>query len=488
MQMKCIFIMIFLFSSCSRFSSITRDPSSQADAKSCLKILNQIRHLSDSTKASKVPTESRAILWDWLQQQSQIDVVDAYNDLLKMNLSSEESIIITKALASGELQTDRFNYILWASGQLPKRRARAFRELGEWQNVEKTVELKKFLKSRKKFDQWEEKKFKKLLDEAGDDANAPLLKAQAKKQRESYERLKYACSAKVPNSDNANAGKNFRRFIMTVGPLSVVAGYTVANWSELQNAIREMQEGEGAPLKGWFKQLGYDLSIGLILNYTLGRIFSEPTGTYFNKVAKGYGADLVLGVADMFAYNIIFPKDNNEIEKRFNELKSDPNFESQMQLLQKQLDNIGFVVKFKSTVMDMVRKAIGSGQAMSFPEFGLLNLTVADLERPEVQKLVMKAIAAQLYHEGRYGAETPEWPKDIIETGEGGADRLFFYAGVGPLYHSVNILIGTRIYQTICMGKNNLGKAFTQAAVMHTIWAFSYNLFEFPFRSEMIGQ
>src|SRR5690606_17095812 len=118
----------------------------------------------------------------------------------------------------------------------------------------------------------------------------------------------------------------------------------------------------------------------------------------------------------------------------------------------------------------------------------LLNISPADLERPEVQKLVLKAMAAELYQEGRYGAETPDWPQTIVYTGEGGADRLFFYAGVGPLYHTVNIFIGARIYQTICMGKENLGRAFAKAALMHTAWAFSYNMFEFPLRSEIIGQ
>jgi len=101
---------------------------------------------------------------------------------------------------------------------------------------------------------------------------------------------------------------------------------------------------------------------------------------------------------------------------------------------------------------------------------------------------VMSALSAEMYFEGRYGAEPPEWSETLIQTGEGGSDRLFFYASVGPLYHTVNIAIGTRIYQTICMGKENIGKAFAKAAVMHTIWAFSYNLFEFPMRSRLINQ
>lgn len=487
--LKQLLIMSFLFLlGCSSSIVGNRSPSSKLDSRSCHTIIRQISRLEKVSTETKTTNESKALLWEWLQNQEHVDFVDSYTDILKMNLNNDEVQIITKALGEGELKTDRMNYILWSSGQLPKKRARAFKELASWDQPDSTRELKKFLKARKKFDQWEEARFQKLIKDAGNDGNAPALKAQAKKQREAYERLKYACSAKVPNSDNMSAGKNFKRFIMTVGPISVVAGYTVANWQELKDSIAQMQEGEGAALGGWFKQLGYDLSIGLILNYTLGRIFSEPTGTYLQKASKGYLADLGLGVADMFAYNLVFPKDNKEIESRFESLKTDPNFKQNMELLQKRLDEIGFMVKFKSTVIGMVKDMISRGERFELPEAGLMSLTQADLDRPEIQKIVLKAIAAQLYEEARYGANPPEWPADIIHSGEGGSDRFFFYAGVGPFYHLVNIAIGTRIYQTICMGKDNLGRAFGKAAVMHTIWAFGYNLFEFPLRSNLIGQ
>lgn len=428
------------------------------------------------------------MLWEWLQSHVQEDHARYYSDFLKFNFTDDETALVTKNLSQGELGQDRINYLVWATGQLPKKRERALKELAMWNEPEQTVELKKFLKARNKFDRWEEKRLARLVKQEGEGADQSLLKSQARRERNQYERLKYACSAKVPNSDNASAGKNFRRFIMTVGPVSVVAGYTVANWDELRSAWQEMQEGDGAALKSWFKHLGYDVSIGMILNYTIGRIFSEPTGTYFQKIVRGYRADTMLGVVDMFTYNAVFPKDDEEMQKRFEELKKDPEFEKNMKLLQKRLDEIGFVSRFKSTVIGMVKDMLGRGESFQLPEAGLLALTPADLDRPEVQKVVMQAIAAQIYEEERYGAETPEWPETIIRTGEGGSDRLFFYAGVGPLYHAVNIAIGSRIYQTICMGKDNLPRAFAKAAAMHTIWAFGYNMFEFPLRNTLIGQ
>lgn len=433
-------------------------------------------------------SELRVQLWQWLSENSDDQRVDHYIDLVKLNFDQEELDSITTTLHQTELSRDRMNYLIWSGGLLPKKRKRALSELSMWDSAEQTKELKKFLKARKKFDKWENKKFTELLSEAGEGADVQTLKLNAKAQRETYERLKYACSAKIPNTDNAAAGKNFRRFILTVGPMSVLAGYTVANWSELQQAWQEMQEGEGKALKAWFKHLGYDLSIGIILNYTIGRIFSEPTGSYFQKVVKGYGADLAIGTADMFAYNFIFPSDQEEIQIRFEALKKEPDFEAKMLLLQKRLDEVGFMVKFKASLISTVKEMIGRGEPLELPEAGLFTISQADLERPEIRKLVIKALTAQLYEEGRYGAEPPQAAESLIHTGEGGSDRLLFYAGVGPLYHTVNIAIGTRIYQTICMGKNNLSQAFAKAALMHTIWAFSYNMFEFPLRSRLINQ
>src|SRR5690606_4194346 len=124
-------------------------------------------------------------------------------------------------------------------------------------------------------------------------------------------------------------------------------------------------------LKSWFKHLGYDVSIGMILNYTIGRIFSEPTGTYFQKIVRGYRADTMLGVVDMFTYNAVFPKDDEEMQKRFEELKKDPEFETNMKLLQKRLDEIGFVSRFKSTVIGMVKDMLGRGESFQLPEAGL---------------------------------------------------------------------------------------------------------------------
>tara|TARA_R100000656_G_scaffold13916_1_gene14079 strand:+ start:455 stop:1927 length:1473 start_codon:yes stop_codon:yes gene_type:complete len=487
--LKASILALLFLSGCARLETGLRAPSSaNGDFSSCRTLLTQIRRLSNLNGDKTMPTDLRAQLWDGISEFSLENKIDNYIDLTKLNFDQEELGLVLKGLSEGEFGQDRMNYLIWSGGQVPKRRKRALTELVSWNSPEETKELKKFLKARKKFDQWEEKKFKDLVQEAGEGSDTQALKRQAKTQRNTYERLKYACSAKIPNTDNAAAGKNFRRFILTVGPMSVLAGYTVANWSELQDAWAQMQEGEGAPLKSWFKQLGYDLSIGIILNYTIGRIFSEPTGTYAQKVIRGYGADLVIGTADMFAYNIVFPSDDNKLKERFEELKQTPDFTEKMNLLQRQLDQVGFAVKFKKTVMDQFREIIGQGQPFSLPEAGLVSLSPEDLEKPEIQKIVLQALTAQLYEEGRYGAEPPDWQESLINTGEGGSDRLFFYASVGPLYHTVNIAIGTRIYQTICMGKNNLSQAFAKAALMHTAWAFSYNLFEFPLRSRMINQ
>tara|TARA_R110000868_G_scaffold197846_3_gene444059 strand:+ start:2953 stop:4425 length:1473 start_codon:yes stop_codon:yes gene_type:complete len=484
-----IILAIMFLSGCARLDTGLRAPSSATtDFYSCKTLMTQIRRLSNLNGDKTMSVELRSQLWDGISEFAVENKVDNYIDLVKLNFDQDEMSFVLKGLSEGEFGQDRMNYLIWSGGQVPKRRKNALSELSSWSSPENTKELKKFLKARKKFDQWEDKKFKDLLKDAGDSGDVELIKRQARMQRHTYERLKYACSAKLPNTDNAAAGKNFRRFILTVGPMSVLAGYTVANWSELQDAWAQMQEGEGAPLKSWFKHLGYDLSIGIILNYTIGRIFSEPTGTYAQKVIKGYGADLVIGTADMFAYNIIFPGDDEKLKERFEELKTTPDFEEKMKLLQSQLDHVGFVVKFKRSVMQNFKEIIGQAGPMSIPEAGLAGLSVQDLENPEVQKLVMQALTSQLYEEGRYGAEPPEWSESLINTGEGGSDRLFFYASVGPIYHTVNIAIATRIYQTICMGKNNLSQAFAKAALMHTAWAFSYNLFEFPLRSQMINQ
>src|SRR5690606_11483887 len=184
-----------------------------------LRMLNQIRSLSRSVENTKSDVKSREILWEWLQNQQQLDPVDSYSDLLKLNLTIDEVAIMTKALNPQEFKSDRLNYVIWAAGRYPKDRDIAFKELSSWDSPEKTKQLKKFLKAREKFDAWEEKEFRKLISQNKDEGDPVALRRLARQKRESYERLKYACSAKVSNNDNANAGKNFRRFIMTVGPV-----------------------------------------------------------------------------------------------------------------------------------------------------------------------------------------------------------------------------------------------------------------------------
>src|SRR5690606_5938731 len=115
---------------------VVRGPSSSADSKSCKTLLNQIRRLESIASSSSVPAESRSTLWEWVQGQSHFDSVDAYSDLIKMNLTSDEVTMVTATLRSTELQTDRMNYLLWASGQLPKNREAALKELAQWNSPE----------------------------------------------------------------------------------------------------------------------------------------------------------------------------------------------------------------------------------------------------------------------------------------------------------------------------------------------------------------
>lgn len=107
------------------------------------------------------------------------------------------------------------------------------------------------------------------------------------------------------------------------------------------------------------------------------------------------------------------------------------------------------------------------------------NLTHADLDRPEVQDVLVAASMMQIYHESK-----GEW----IDTGDAGLDRYsynaVFYAAMIPKSIVQNFIT----YRMLCMGQDNAKLSFTKAVIFNVASNFVVNQALFGYRHKAINQ
>jgi hypothetical protein len=298
---------------------------------------------------------------------------------------------------------------------------------------------------------------------------AKKMDASAQKR---YQDLYYGCKALRPNDINKNAAKNFKRFNLSLSLGTLGASYAFYNMD------KEL-DGE------WYAKLGYDVGVTILMSYVGGNIQTKATDTQLAKSLKGYFMGRALSVVDIVVYDPIFNKEHATAEHRFEELKKDPEFKKKAAELFKLYQQQGLYRKYKNNLMDTLRKlpeGISLGvKGPSVDEYNVdwNNLTHADLERPEVQDVLVAASMAQVYQEGK-----GQW----IETGDNGLDRYAFNTIFYGVQIPKSIVQNFLTYKMLCMGQDNVKLSFTNAVIFNVATNFFVNQALYGYREKAINQ
>lgn len=363
-----------------------------------------------------------------------------------------ESLNMQKSPVSLKRAQDYLNYVLGLNNKSQKN---ALMDMAQFDATEITsVQIKKFLKH--------ENKLKKEF-------NLKKMDSQSQKR---YQELYYGCRALKPNDVNKNAAKNFKNFNLSLNLGTLGASYAFYNMDKEIN-------GE------WFAKLGYDVGITVLFSYVGGNIQTKATDTQLVKSLKGYFIGRALSVVDIVVYDPMFNKENEIATKRIEELKKDPAYKKKIEELLKAYKERGVYRQYKEKLIDSLKNlpegiSLGlTGESVDENNVDWNNLSHADLDRPEVQEVLVAASMAQVYQENK-----GEW----IDTDDTGLDRYVFNTLFFGLQIPKSIAQNFITYRMLCMGQDNVKLSFTKAVLFNVAANFAVNQVLYGYREKAINQ
>ena len=292
------------------------------------------------------------------------------------------------------------------------------------------------------------------------------------KEKKRYEELYYGCRALSPNAVNQNAARDFKRFNFSLSLGTLGASYAFFNMDRDINAE-------------WFSKLGYDLGITVLFSYVGGNVQTKATDTQIVKSLKSYFFGRLMGTTDLFIYDPLFNKEHSHAEARIEELKKDPNYKEKAEVILKDYQERNLYRKYKNEIINALKKlpegiSFGlKGNSVDENNVDWNNLTRADLERPEVQEVLVAGAMAQLYDESK---------GELIDTGDQGLDRYafntIFYGVQIPRSIAQNFIT----YRMLCMGQDNAKLSFAKAVIFNVSANFVVNHALFGYRKKAINQ
>ncbi|AUN99186.1 hypothetical protein DOM21_05045 [Bacteriovorax stolpii] len=316
------------------------------------------------------------------------------------------------------------------------------------------------------------KHIKKFIQHEKKIQEKSLAKKFSPEQERRYQELYYGCRALRPNDVNKNAARDFKRFNLALNLGTLGASYAFYNMDKDIN-------GE------WFAKLGYDVGITLLFSYVGGSIQTKATDTQIVKSLKSYLMGRVMGLTDVAIYDPMFNKEREKAEARIEELKKNPENKAEIEKLLKSYNERGLYRKYKAEVISALKSlpegiSLGvKGNSVDENNVDWNNLSHADLDRPEVQEVLVLAAMAQVYEESK-----GQW----IDTGDAGLDRYafntVFYAVQIPKSIAQNFIT----YKMLCMGQDNAKLSFTKAVIFNVSTNFIVNQGLYGYREKAINQ
>ncbi len=380
------------------------------------------------------------------------------DQLAQLEFSDEEVKLIVDSLNMQTVKVDSLRvrkYLTYALSLNEKNRRTALLDLAELDGREINSKLvNKFIEHEKKI---AENAARKNLNAA---------------QEARYQELYYGCRALSPNNVNRNAARDFKRFNLALNLGTLGASYAFYNMDKEINAE-------------WFGKLGYDIGITVMFSYVGGSIQTKATDTQIVKSLKSYLMGRVLGMTDILVYDPIFNNEREKAEARLAELKKNPAYQAEIDKLLKSYEERGFYREYKEKIISTL-KQLPEGISMGVrgnpvDENGVdwNNLSHADLDRPEVQEVLIAASMAQFYHENK-----GEW----IDTGDTGLDRYAFNTIFYAVQIPKSIFQNFITYRMLCMGQDNPKLSFTKAVIFNVATSFAVNQVLFGYREKAINQ
>lgn len=332
--------------------------------------------------------------------------------------------------------------------------------------------FKKFINRQKKFHNFFEKnigkQLKKIQKESPElterQAKVAARKA-AREKADQFKQLYRGCYTKGMTQEHKAGGKAFTAFTISIAALSSGAFYTYANHDDPEFLTAE-----------FFGKMGYEMVGDGLWAALASWIFKDPEGGFLAKSLKMYASDNVLIAADGLTWEKLFAEGEEDALARIEELKNDPNFKEEMTKLVAHLERNKFMDKVKAKFGELLQEVRGKDDENLNIDWD--DITIEDLEKPEVQEALMEAALVEMYEE-----ESGE-----LSLGTYGADRWGYYSMIGIPFMFLDTIVTTKIYHTMCMAPLNPKAAILKASLIFTAYSIFYDTIAYPMRKRLIGE
>lgn len=350
------------------------------------------------------------------------------------------------------------NWLLYVKTLAPENQLEAMQLMSAMQTSDSAEKIvKRFQKIEKKIEKKRESHLARTLKrlqkkKPGTPVEELMQQAEAKTRvyMKSYRRLSFECRSKTMNETRKQASKTFKKFTIGIGIVSSFGGMAYAN-----------RDNE---LEDWIGQFGYETVMGIITGNIASKIVSNPRDSDLGKAIKKYFFSRATGLVDMALFGMLFGADESEAQARLDEVLNDPQRAERLREMQRVFEEKKMYQKVRDTFIQGLRSMKETVGFETEPPFDLGvdwgNLTDEDLEREDVQDVLMAAAIAELYAEGE---------GEMIATGNVGADRYAFHAAYGLIMLPKDMATTMWIYNILCLGMAQPKQAIIKATAVYAI-------------------
>lgn len=275
-----------------------------------------------------------------------------------------------------------------------------------------------------------QKKVQKYTDKKMAKAKTPEAKTIAKEQSLLYEKLYFSCKAhtqKAPSAVEMRRAKHLT-YALTAGAItSTGVTYSAMHYDEEKDAK-------------WLKGLGFEIALTAIFTYVGGTfVTSNPKmNPWTVRAPLSYLNAAVADLGPSGAYSFIFNSTDEEIKKKFEEMKKDPKVQEEIaELLHYAQENKLFEKHAAATEKLF---SIKPGSKLTAEQM-LQSLDLEKIDLEETRELLFAAIADREYSENA----------GILKTGMPGTDRYAFHRAWTLGSVPYNIGLALLMHNQLCM-------------------------------------
>ncbi|MBP9680930.1 MAG: hypothetical protein KBD76_05970 [Bacteriovorax sp.] len=297
-----------------------------------------------------------------------------------------------------------------------------------------------------------------------------LATQSARDFRGQYEKLFYGCSARTMTPQHEVAQLSYTKFTTAIGLSATSITYAIANRDKEKN-------GE------WYGRLGHELVYSIISNYISSKFTTAPQDSQFVKSFKNYMINRMVSSIDIVFYQILWGENERKGMAKLKKILNSPEFQEKIDKYMDDLNKPYAYYEFRkefAKALANFKGNIGLDSSYGLPkDVNWRHLSQKDLERTDVQDVLISAATASLYEEDK-GA--------VIQTGLSGLDRFSYNSAFGLIMVPGSMIKQYLIYQTLCMGQDNPKMATLKALMIYASYNLTSSQIYFEFRNMLINQ